>query len=71
MRKGSTKASPTTGGWEYAFSWEKPVPGNPEGILQPVRHLPGDLALASCVKCHNRFKTADYLGGVPEAGEAD
>jgi hypothetical protein len=71
MRKGKVQASPATGGWEYALSWERPVPGNPEGILRPIRQLPGDPALASCVKCHNRFKATDHLGGVPEAGEPD
>lgn len=69
MRKGKVSRSPATGGWEYALMWEKPVPGNPEGLLAPTRALPGDPGLASCIKCHNRFKSTDYLGGIPEDGE--
>jgi len=70
MRKGKVSRSPATGGWEYALGWEKPVPGNPEGLTAPTRALPGDPGLASCIKCHNRFKSTDYLGGIPEDGEA-
>jgi uncharacterized membrane protein len=69
MRKGKVSRSPATGGWEYALGWEKPVPGNPEGLTSPTRALPGDPGLASCIKCHNRFKSTDYQGGIPEDGE--
>ncbi len=63
MEKG--QGSIETGGWRYALSWKKPVAGNPEGIHMPVQWLPGDDHLNSCVKCHNHFKTVDYVGGVP------
>ena len=69
MVKGPAAASPRTGGWRYALVWDKPVPNNPENILSPVQWLPGDPHLNSCVKCHNHFKLADYLGGIPEGFE--
>lgn len=66
MRKGKAADSPSTGGWQYALAWEKPAAHNPENILMPVKWLPGDSHLSSCVKCHNHFKTSDYVGGIPE-----
>lgn len=68
MHKGKLSDSPQTGGWQYALRWDKPVPDNPEHIQMPVTWLPGDNQLNSCVQCHNHFKTADYLGGVPADG---
>ena len=69
MRKGKEADSPETHGWQYALSWDQPAPGNPEGIQMPVKWLPGDPHLASCVKCHNHFKGTDFLGGVPDGFE--
>ena len=69
MFKGKISDSSSTGGWQYALQWDKPVPGNHEGIETPVKWLPGDPNLNSCVRCHNRFKAADYLGGIPEGFE--
>jgi uncharacterized membrane protein len=69
MVKGKVADSPGTGGWRYALSWDKPVPGNPEKILESATWLPGDTHLNSCVKCHNRFKAIDYVGGIPEGYE--
>ena len=66
MLKGKAEDSPWTGGWKYAMTWEKPVAGNPEGLQSPVTWLPGDPNLNSCTKCHGHFKSADYLGGVPD-----
>jgi hypothetical protein len=68
MHKGKLADSPQTGGWQYALRWDKPVPGNPEGLQMPVTWLPGDGHLNSCVRCHGHFKSADYLGGVPAEG---
>jgi len=70
MQKGKVSDSPETGGWRYALSWENPVLGNVEKISEPVTWLSGDPHLNSCVKCHNHFKAADYVGGVPEGDEA-
>ena len=69
MVKGPTSSSPRTGGWQYALSWDNPVPGNPEKIQMPVQWLPGNPHLNSCAKCHNHFKLGDYLGGIPEGFE--
>jgi len=69
MVKGAGSSSPLTGGWQYALAWEKPVANNPENIQMPVKWLPGDPHLNSCVKCHNHFKSGDYLGGVPDGFE--
>ena len=66
MRKGKASDSPSTGGWQFALQWDKPVAGNPEGIQGPVRWLPGDPHLSTCLKCHSHFRAADFLGGVPE-----
>jgi len=68
MHKGKLADSPQTGGWQYAMRWDNPVAGNPEKIQMPVTWLPGDEHLNSCVQCHNHFKSADYLGGVPAEG---
>jgi uncharacterized membrane protein len=65
MRKGTLSDSPQTGGWQYAFQWDRPVAGNPEKISGPVTWLPGDPALHSCLQCHNHFHGMDYMGGVP------
>ncbi len=70
MRKGKVGDSPGTGGWQYALVWEKPVPDNPEGIQGPVQWLPGDPHLNSCMKCHNHFKAADFMGGIPDGFQA-
>jgi len=69
MVKNSSAATRSTGGWQYALVWEKPVPHNPENIQEAVRWLPGDPHLNSCVKCHNHFKLGDYMGGIPEGFE--
>ena len=69
MLKGKASDSPSTGGWQFALQWDKPVPGNNEQIQTPVKWLPGDHNLNYCVRCHNRFKAADYLGGIPEGFE--
>jgi hypothetical protein len=69
MFKGKTSESPQLGGWQFALEWDHPVPGDPEGISMPVKWLPGDPHLNSCVKCHNHFKAGDYLGGIPEGCE--
>ncbi|HVM33578.1 MAG TPA: hypothetical protein VMU88_10620 [bacterium] len=58
MKKGAA-------GWAYGLEWDHPMAANPEGITGPVTWLPGDAALNSCVKCHNHFHSADYMGGVP------
>ncbi len=71
MKKGSLSASPQTGGWQYGLIWEKPVPGNPEGISLPVTWLPGDAHLNSCARCHSHFKETDFMGGIPEGFEAN
>ncbi|HJT25636.1 MAG TPA: cytochrome P460 family protein [bacterium] len=68
MRKGKLSDSPQTKGWQYAMRWDKPVPGNPEGLQMPVTWLSGDEHLNSCMKCHSHFKSSDYLGGVPADG---
>lgn len=68
MHKGKLSDAPQTGGWQYAMRWDKPVPRNPEGLQMPVTWLPGDDHLNSCVRCHDHFKSADYLGGVPAEG---
>lgn len=68
MHKGKLSDFPQTGGWQFAMRWDKPVAGNPEGIQMPVTWLPGDDHLNSCVRCHDHFKSADYLGGVPADG---
>jgi hypothetical protein len=69
MEKGPIAGSPGTGGWLYALGWDDPVPGNPEGIGMPVKWLPGEERLLNCARCHDRFRAADYLGGVPEGFE--
>jgi uncharacterized membrane protein len=69
MRKGFESESPESGGWQYGLQWDHPVPGNPEDITFPVRWLPGNPRLSSCVKCHNHFKSSDYMGGIPEGFE--
>ncbi|SRR5579871_2418651 len=68
MHKGKLSDSPQTGGWQYALKWDHPVAGNPEHIQMPVTWLPGDGQLNSCMQCHNHFKPADYMGGVPADG---
>jgi uncharacterized membrane protein len=69
MKKGAVAEASRTSGWQFAVSWEKPVPNNPEKIKLPVKWLPGDAHLNSCAKCHSRFKDKDYLGGIPEGFE--
>jgi uncharacterized membrane protein len=69
MLKGKVSDSPETGGWQYAMEWEKPVPSNPEKIQMPVKWLPGDPHLNSCVRCHNHFRATDHLGGIPDGFE--
>jgi hypothetical protein len=69
MWKGKFSDSPSTSGWQYALQWDKPVPGNREGIQGPVKWLPRDQNLNSCVRCHNHFKSADDLGGIPDGFE--
>ena len=68
MHKGKLSDFPQTGGWQFAMRWDKPVAGNPEGLQMPVTWVPGDDRLNSCVRCHDHFKSADYLGGVPAEG---
>ena len=70
MRKGDPQDSPATGGWQFAMEWDQPAPGNPEKLLAPVKWLPGNDGLNSCVRCHNHFKASDYCGGVPEGFES-
>ncbi|HEY5040119.1 MAG TPA: cytochrome P460 family protein, partial [bacterium] len=69
MAKGKVSDSAEIGGWQFALIWDHPASGNPENITHPVKWLPGDAHLASCVKCHNHFKATDYVGGIPEGYE--
>lgn len=69
MEKLKKADAPRTAGWRYALKWDDPVAGNPENIKMPVTWVAGDAHLNSCVKCHNRFKDTDYLGGIPSGHE--
>lgn len=69
MEKGKVAGSSRSGGWRYALKWDKPVEGNAEKITMPTAWLPGDAHLASCLKCHSRYKAVDFVGGIPAGHE--